>query len=289
MVLADVLNEHDAPRLRLVRGSHIVVRALFDHPYAYIFQNADRRVVFAIPYENDFTLIGTTEVEVRDPADECAADDEVAYLLAAASRYFAQPVTAGQIVHRYAGVRPLLAATGSAHEVSRDYRLAFDRQGAPLLTVFGGKITTFRRLAEQAVDALAPALGCTASAWTRFAFLPGGDLPAAAGTPQDVFAAYVGRLQKRYPHYPPATVHRLAPLYGSAAPGLLATTARMIAADVSAAELEHSWTREWARTGEDYLWRRTKLGLHLAPAEQARIAAWFEARRNAAAAAVQSS
>ena len=175
-VLAEVLGERHAPPLRLVRGSHIVVRAVFAHPYAYIFQNPDGRIVFAIPYERDFTLIGTTEVEVHDPAAARSSADEEAYLLAAASRYFAQPIAADSVVHRYGGVRPLIDEAGDASRVSRDYRLAFDHEGAPVLTVFGGKITTFRRLAEEALDLLAPALGCTAPAWTQQGYLPGGDL-----------------------------------------------------------------------------------------------------------------
>ncbi len=289
-VLAEVLGQRDAPQLRLVRGSHIVVRAVFDHPYAYIFQNADGRIVFAIPYEHDFTLIGTTEVEVHEPADEHAADEEAAYLLEAASRYFAQPIGADRVVHRYAGVRPLLDEPGSAHRVSRDYRLAYDTEGAALLTVFGGKLTTFRRLAEEAVDGLAPWLGCTAPRWTETGFLPGGELstarlPGAATTPPAAFADYVAGLQRAHPRHAPASVLRLARLYGTEAPALLGANAPALAGDVGEAELDHAWTKEWARTGADFLWRRTKLGLHLAPAEQARIDAWFDARRASGAAA----
>ena len=281
-VLAEVLGERHAPPLRLVRGSHIVVRAVFAHPYAYIFQNPDGRIVFAIPYERDFTLIGTTEVEVHDPAAARSSADEEAYLLAAASRYFAQPIAADSVVHRYGGVRPLIDEAGDASRVSRDYRLAFDREGAPVLTVFGGKITTFRRLAEEALDLLAPALGCTAPAWTQQGYLPGGDLPANGSTPPEVFAAYVAALQARFAHHPAATIHRLARNYGREAEGLLEAGAAPVAGDVSAAELEHAWTREWARDAQDFLWRRTKLGLHLPPGDQAAIAAWFDARRTTA-------
>lgn len=277
-VLADVLGQPSAPPLRLVRGSHLVVRAQFAHPYAYIFQNADGRIVFAIPYERDFTLIGTTEVEVDDPADACASEAETAYLLAAASRYFAVPIAAEDIVHRYAGVRPLLDDGAHATQATRDYRLELDRDGAPLLTVYGGKITTFRRLAEEALALLAPTLGCTAPAWTHKGTLPGGDMADRGGDPQLAYDAWQTRLLARFASVPADTVRRLARCYGTAAEPLLAAPGTPVAADVGTTELEHAWSREWARCADDFLWRRTKLGLRLGPADQAAIGAWFERR-----------
>lgn len=274
-ILAKVLGQREAPRLRLVRGSHVVVRAQFAHPYAYIFQNADRRIVFAIPYEHDFTLIGTTEVEVEDLADEHASEDEIAYLLAAASHYFARPIAARDVVHRFAGVRPLVDEQGSASSVTRDYRLQLDAEGAPLLTVFGGKITTFRRLAEEVLALLEPALGGSRAPWTQASPLPGGDMDAMTGDPQRAFEAWVARLLAEHPAAEPTMVRRLARLYGTHARRMLERPGAHLVADVCEAELEHAWNREWARSADDFLWRRTKLGLHLDGAAQARIRAWF--------------
>lgn len=164
--------------VRLIKGSHIVVKRLFDHPYAYIFQHPDGRVVFAIPYEQDFTLIGTTDLEYHGDADKVAIDqEEVAYLCQLSSRYFQKPITPADVVWSYSGVRPLVEDDASdASAVTRDYRFELDNQGAPMLSIFGGKITTFRKLAEEAVDLIAPALSNRHGRWTIDACLPGGDL-----------------------------------------------------------------------------------------------------------------
>ncbi|CAN5341443.1 glycerol-3-phosphate dehydrogenase [soil metagenome] len=274
-----------APRhgLRLVRGSHLVLDRLFDHDRAYIFQNADGRIVFAIPYERDFTLLGTTDSETGSPADPAASQAEIDYLLEVARRHFAQPVDRSMIRHSYSAVRPLLEGEGTAAAVTRDYSLELDRDGAPLLNVWGGKITTFRRLAEEAVDQLADALAMPAKAWTADATLPGGDIPALAGAgrssdPQQAFHAFVQSLERRFADRPAALVQRLARLYGTEAVGILDRPGLLVPG-VPQSELEHAWTREWARTGDDFLWRRTKLGLHLDRAAQDAVTAWFDARR----------
>ena len=278
---------HDGGRLRLVRGSHIVVPRLFDHDAAYLLQADDGRVVFAIAYEGDFTLIGTTEVEVAEPdgAERCS-DAEVTYLCAQAGRYFRVPLRPEQVVWRYAGVRPLLDdGAGTATSATRDYRLDLDAAAAPLLTVLGGKITTFRRLAEEAGDRLCAALGERRGGWTRSAVLPGGDLSGWIGPPQrpDVdFDRFVVAVRSRHPWLPPALALRLCRAYGSridrvlvAADGRPAAALADLGAEVApglhAAELRYLQTVEWARCADDVLWRRSKLGLHgLAAARAAR-------------------
>jgi glycerol-3-phosphate dehydrogenase len=276
------LESGDAPaagrrRLRLVKGSHIVVPALFSHPYAYLFQAEDRRVVFAIPYEGRFTLIGTTDVEFEgDPARVAIDDAEVAYLCACVSRYFERRVEPSDVVWTYAGVRPLLEDEASdASAVTRDYTLAVDSVGAPRLTVLGGKITTFRLLAEEAVERLLPLLRASAPSWTAGSPLPGGDLPAAN------FDDWLAGLGKRIGWLDPLVLRRLARGYGSridrvlgaaCAPAELGTE---VAPGLYEAELEYLRRNEWAMTADDVLWRRSKLGLHLDAAGRQRVADWF--------------
>lgn len=276
-----------AQALRLVKGSHIIVPRLYDHQYAYLFQHIDNRVVFVLPYERDYTLIGTTEVDYAgDPADPRIAPAEVAYLCEVASHYFATPVEPGAVVHTYAGVRALLeghAATASA--LSRDYRLLYDRAGAPLLSVFGGKITTFRRLAEEAVDMLAGTLGNTWPAWTADACLPGGDLHGNRPSNPSAreFERYVATLQAQYGWLPPALVARYAGAYGSRTHRLLrgrASLAEMgdeVLPGLYAAEIDYLKNNEWAATADDILWRRTKLGLRLPTHAAATLSDWLAA------------
>ncbi len=275
----------DTRSLRLVKGSHIVVKKIFDHDHAYIFQNSDRRIIFAIPYEGAYTLIGTTDVETDAPIGQARIDDsEVAYLCEQASRYFARPVTPADVVWTYAGVRPLLDdAHSDASAVTRDYLLDFDAQpGAPLLTVWGGKITTFRKLAEEASDGLCHRLGVRHPAWTADAFLPGGDLAAYIGPPtrpDTDFERFDAELTRRHPLWAPALRRRLARGYGSRIE--LVThhaLGEQIAPGLHEAELTYLHDHEWARSADDVLWRRTKLGLHLAPAERERVARWWQAR-----------
>ncbi len=286
----------DRVNLRLVKGSHIVVGKLFDHDHAYIFQNADSRIIFAIPYEGEFTLIGTTDVEHHGAIGDAHADsDEIAYLCAQASHYFARAVTPAQVVWTYSGVRPLLDdEAGNPAAVTRDYRLELDADGgAPLLSVWGGKITTFRKLAEEAADLLAPKLTEVSlrGAWTASAPLPGGDLrsflaadvPPAAAV-EATFARFVDALARRHPGVAPGLVRRLARLYGTRAVRLLdAGLGTEVAPGVFAGELEHLRVNEWARSGDDVLWRRTKLGLHLDAGGRAAVTAWMAAREDARA------
>ncbi len=274
-------------RLRLVKGSHIVVARRFEHAYAYLFQNPDRRILFAIPYERDFTLIGTTDVELHGDPGQAAIDAaETAYLCEQASRYFAKPVRPHEVLWSYAGVRPLLDdADGDPSAVTRDYLLETQADAAPLLTVWGGKITTVRKLAEEAADAVGRLLGERRAAWTAGARLPGGDLAAwsgaAAASPVRDFERFVVALRRRWPWLPAPLAQRLARAYGTrcerliGAAGALADLGAAVAPGLHAAELDYLRRDEWAQTGDDVLWRRSKLGLHLAPAERATVADWM--------------
>jgi glycerol-3-phosphate dehydrogenase len=283
----------DRVHLRLVKGSHIVVPKLFEHDHAYIFQNPDGRIIFAIPYEGQFTLIGTTDLEHHGAIGEAKAEpEEIAYLCEQASRYFAKPVTPDQVVWTYSGVRPLIDdESGNPAAVTRDYRLELDggRDGvpqAPLLSVWGGKITTFRKLAEEAADRLVPLLerASLGAAWTEQATLPGGDLRAwlgAAAPPVndvvDSFERFVATLAARHPSLPAALVRRLAHAYGTRADAVLKDgLGREIAPQLFEAELAYLHRVEWARSGDDVLWRRSKLGLHLDAAGRAAVSAWME-------------
>jgi len=277
--------------LRLVRGSHIVVPRLFAHDMAYIFQADDGRIVFAIPYEHDFTLIGTTDVEVPSPdGAETCSDTEAVYLCREVNRYFRTEVRPEHMVWQYAGVRPLLEDhAGDAKAATRDYKLELDRDGAPLLTVWGGKITTFRKLAEQAADQVSAALREPRPAWTRDAFLPGGDLSGVIGPatrPDTDFARFVQTVQLRHPWLPQALAHRLARAYGSRIDRVLrtpegqpATALQDLGAQVLPqlfeAELRYLQQTEWAQTADDVLWRRSKLGLHSNAHESRALIAWF--------------
>jgi glycerol-3-phosphate dehydrogenase len=303
---AQFLMEHahaaDRVHLRLVKGSHIVVKKLFEHDHAYIFQNADGRVIFVIPYEHDFTLVGTTDIEHHGAIGEARAEpDEIAYLCEQASHYLARPVTPDQVVWTYSGVRPLIDdESGNPAAVTRDYRLELDSgeggaRQAPLLSVWGGKITTFRKLAEEAADGLVPLLSevradettkhpALGGAWTATATLPGGDLHAwlgASAPAQNDLAATVDRfvvtLARRHPSLPSTLLLRLAHAYGTRVEAILdGDLGREIAPLVFEAELAYLRRVEWARRGDDVLWRRSKLGLHLQPAERDAVAAWME-------------
>ena len=295
--LREQARQPQARTLRLVKGSHIVVRKLFEHRHAYIFQNDDRRIIFAIPYEGDYTLIGTTDVEYAGPLDAVAIDDgEIAYLCGQASRYFAKPVLPADVVWTYSGVRPLLEDESSdAAAVTRDYRLELDESiaGAPLLSVWGGKITTFRKLGEEAAGMLlAGPLADAGSgdggnagrgAWTEGAFLPGGDLSGWIGAPvrpDTDFGRFEQALVQRHPELPTAMLRRWARCYGARVELLLppgGSPGAEIAPGVFEAELAYLRDHEWARRVDDVLWRRTKLGLHLAAADIERVADWWAA------------
>lgn len=270
--------------LRLVKGSHIVVRKMFDHPYAYIFQNADGRIVFAIRYEQDFTLIGTTDLEYTGDIDRVAIDPgEIDYLCRLTECYFRQPLRATEVVWSFSGVRPLLEDdSAKASDITRDYQLALEDDDAPLLSVFGGKITTYRRLAEEAVDRMAPGLGNRHGRWTAQACLPGGDL---YGAPQNravrEFDAWLVRLQQHYAWLPPTLVARYARAYGTRTHALLkgrrrvADMGEVLADGLYEAEVAYLADREWASSGADVLWRRSKLGLHVPANTAQKIDHWI--------------
>nr|WP_235829670.1 glycerol-3-phosphate dehydrogenase [Frigidibacter oleivorans] len=272
-VIRQVARINTAERVRLVRGSHIVTRRLYDHDRCYFFQGQDGRIIFAIPYEGDFTLIGTTDKDhTGTPSQAECTPEERDYLLAFASRYFAKAVTADDVVWTYSGVRPLYDdGARSATQATRDYVLRLDSAGPPLLNVFGGKITTYRRLAESALAQLAPFFPGRSGAWTARVPLPGGDFP------HDGFDALVARLAAVHPWLAPAQARRLARAYGTDALTLLegATGPEDLGLDFGAGltEAETRWlvAREYARTAEDIVWRRSKLGLRMTPAEIAAL------------------
>jgi glycerol-3-phosphate dehydrogenase len=271
-------------KVRLVQGSHIVVRKLYDHDRAYIFQNSDGRIVFAIPYQDDFTLIGTTDRDYDgDPAKVKATDEEIAYLCASVSEYLAKPVTPEDVVWTYAGVRPLYDDGASeAKAATREYAFELDTPGgAPLLSIYGGKITTYRRLAEEALEKLSPYLkGVRArEGWTAAAPLPGGDMDVSA------VAALTAELVRDYPFLTPAHAGRLAHAYGTRAAKTLgpaksmADLGRNFGTTLTESEVRYLIANEWACTAEDIVWRRSKLGLRLSAAEVAALGEWLGAQR----------
>ncbi|MFS8035602.1 glycerol-3-phosphate dehydrogenase [Xanthobacter sp. AM11] len=280
----DTLKVDLPARVRLVQGSHVVVPRLYAHDRSYIFQNADGRIVFAIPYEGDFTLIGTTDRDYEGrPEDVKASPEEIAYLCAAASEYFLLPVRPEQVVWTYSGVRALFDdGAGKAQEATRDYVLTLDApQGqAPLLGVFGGKITTYRRLAEAALEKLAPHLPVMGAPFTGRAPLPGGDFQRQG------FDDLVRRLRVAFPALDPALLRRLARAYGTRAFRLLKGVADeddlgdWFGAHLSAREVDYLMDHEWAATADDVLWRRSRLGLQLTLNEAAALEAYMAIRRN---------
>ena len=268
--------------VRLVKGSHIVVPRIYAHRFAYLFQNEDHRIVFAIPYERDFTLIGTTDVEYTgDPAAVHIDPEEIRYLCDAASRYFAKPVRPEEVVWSYSGVRPLLDdEAANPASVTRDYALELDRHPAPLLSIFGGKITTYRKLAESAVDILARELGSRAPAWTAHALLPGGDLPAGG------YAKFLRTLARTHSWLPAPLRYRYAHAYGTRIMQILGDARTLD--DLGAELLPQLYEREadylcrveLAQSADDILWRRTRLGLRVGPAGSAQLARWLAERNS---------
>ncbi|SHJ06345.1 glycerol-3-phosphate dehydrogenase [Roseomonas rosea] len=264
-------------RVRLVRGSHIVVPALYQGSQAYILQNDDRRVVFVIPYEERFSLIGTTDVP-HDPAmgtPHCTPE-EAAYLCEAVSRQFRNPVTPDQITWTYSGVRPLHDdGSDNPSAVTRDYTLSMDTEGAPLLTVLGGKITTYRRLAEDATGQITRALGRPGTPWTGKAALPGGDLGGLSR------AAFTESMARAHPWLDRPLLDRLIRTHGSLLERVIdgATSIEAMGGDlgggITARELEWMRAQEWVAAPDDVLWRRTKRGLHMTPAEREAFAERF--------------
>ncbi|WP_298671536.1 glycerol-3-phosphate dehydrogenase [uncultured Sphingomonas sp.] len=278
-VLARVPGARADRAVRLVKGSHIVVPRLYEGDHAFMLQNADRRIVFTLPYLDGFTLIGTTDEPWQgEPARAEISDGETRYLLDTVNNYFARKLNEADIVWSYAGIRPLYDdKAGNASAVTRDYVLDLDAgEGrAPLLSVFGGKITTYRKLAEHAMQHLAPYLPGARPAWTADAPLPGGDMPGAD------FHAFLARIERERPELPQALLRRLAHAYGTRIDMLLgdAATPADLGEDfgggLTAREVDYLSAQEWARTAEDVLFRRSKLGLRASGGTSERLAAYL--------------
>ena len=278
--LAKEMGRGGGDNLRLVKGSHIVIDRLYPGEHAFILQNIDRRIVFTIPYEGRFTLVGTTDIPYHDdPGKVHIAEDETRYLCEVVNHHFNRQISPADVVWHYSGVRPLFDEDGSesASAVSRDYvlDLEHDEKGPPLLNVFGGKITTYRRLSEHALQKLKPYFPAARGDWTAGAKLPGGDIPEAD------FVRFLAEQTRRYPWLGPEAVLRLARAYGTRLKGIL-RDARSLAdlgthfgGDLYQREVEYLVEQEWARSAEDVLWRRSKLGLHLTPAAMQRLREWF--------------
>ena len=274
-----VMRSNSRAPVRLVQGSHIVVPKLYDHAGCYIFQNEDKRIFFVIPYEQDFTLIGTTDQDYKgDPALVHVTAEEVDYLCRSANDYLRVPVMPDAVVWAYSGVRPLYDESGesAAQAATRDYVLKLDVEGGapPLLSVFGGKITTYRRLAEAALAQLSPHLPAAtgkAAGWTGRTPLPGGDFPMQG------FEVTLRAAAARYPFLSETHLRRLLRAYGTRIHGMLAGArgaadlGPVFGADLTEAELLYLVRSEWARTTQDVLWRRSKLGLRLSKAEASRV------------------
>lgn len=281
--VSDVLNGtahvNSEKHVRMIKGSHIIVPKLYEGNWAYLLQNTDKRVVFTIPYEGQFTLIGTTDIPFTgDPKTVAIDADETDYLCAVVNRYFKKMVEPKDLVWSYSGVRPLFDdAAKNASAVTRDYVLDVDTaEGqAPVLSVFGGKITTFRKLAEHALEKLEAFLPGLSAPWTHIAKLPGGDIAD--------FDVFLGEFKRRYPWILPNIALRLARAYGTRVYEMLgdadspAALGRDFGFGLSAREIDYLRTHEWARTAEDILWRRSKLGLHLPQEATAQIDAHIAA------------
>jgi glycerol-3-phosphate dehydrogenase len=283
--LHKALPKEGGGHLRLIKGSHIIVKRIFEHDNAYIFQHRDGRIVFAIPYERDFTLIGTTDLDYHGDANQVAiSEDEIAYLCKLASEYFVNPIVPADVVWTYSGVRPLVEDGADAKAVTRDYRLEVDNDGAPMLSVFGGKITTFRKLAEEAVDLIAKSLDNRHGGWTHDACLPGGDLFGAEPQNKSVlqFDGWVGDMRNRYGWIPAPVLCRYVRAYGTRIHTLLAERRELadmgeeVLPGLYAVEVDYLRRYEWARTAQDILWRRSKLGLHLGPGAADSLQAWLD-------------
>jgi len=288
-VLNAAAGRNDARNVRLVQGSHIVVPKLYDHDRCYIFQNADNRIFFAIPYQRDYTLIGTTDRDWKDdPSSVKISEDEVAYLCKGASEYFERTITPDDIVWTFSGVRPLYDDGASAAQVAtRDYVLRTDGKAKEglLINIFGGKITTYRKLAEAVVEKIEDAIGKRGKPWTHGATLPGGDFPIGG------FSDLVADLQRDYPFLEERHAYRLVRQYGTRARQILSDAKSL--ADLGqhfgdtlyAAEVDYLIANEWVLGADDVLWRRSKLGLKIDEGEAKALDGWIAARTRQAEAA----
>ena len=275
-VLNDRLRQPSREDVRLVRGSHLVLPRLYDAEHAYILQNDDRRVIFMIPFEQHYTLIGTTDVPHEgDPMHPEASVEETEYLCRAVNRYLARPITPSQAAWRYAGVRPLYDdGTSDPAAITRDYTLRVDDVGgaAPVLSVFGGKLTTYRRVAEHVLEKLEPYFPAMKAPWTADAPLPGSDFGGRSR------AQALDALAARYAALPQETLQGVLRRHGALAPEVLgeARSASDLGEDFGAGlcerELVYLQRREWAQSADDVLWRRTKCGLPMSEAQRARVA-----------------
>lgn len=278
-ILANAVGSNKAHNVRLVQGSHIVVKRKYEHERAYFFQNSDGRIFFAIPYEQDYTLIGTTDRDYEgNPADVSITDGEIDYLCEGASGYFREPVTRDDIVWTYSGVRPLFDDGASkAQEATRDYvlRTQGPENGPKVLNIFGGKITTYRRLAESMMKLVAETIGSRGEPWTKGAKLPGGDFDTLG------FGALLDKLQRDYPFLERKQSERMARAYGTRVFRIvgeatsLEDLGRHFGHGLTEAEVEYLMREEWARTADDVLWRRSKLGIRFSKPQTAALDDWM--------------
>ncbi|KJR97263.1 MAG: glycerol-3-phosphate dehydrogenase [Desulfobulbaceae bacterium BRH_c16a] len=272
-LLPHISHSKTSEHIRMVKGSHIIVPKLFDHGRAYIFQNSDGRIIFAIPYENDFTLIGTTDVDFHgDPGRVAISPEEIDYLCRAASEYFIRELSPRDVVSSFSGIRPLFDdGKSEAKAATRDYVLKLDtgrnRNEAPLLSIYGGKITTYRKLAESVLARLSPYLPQMGAPWTEHAHLPGGDF-----RPEE-YSAEIDRLMVRCPVLDRSLASRLIGTYGTCAGSMTAgirdksNLGRHFGADLYSFEADYLIAAEWAQNAKDVLWRRTRLGLVVSAGE----------------------
>lgn len=276
-IVGRVAGSNSSRNVRLVKGSHIIVPKFWDGQQAYLVQNHDKRVIFINPYEGDKALIGTTDIPYDGAPEKVAADErEIEYLIAAVNRYFKEKLRRSDVIRAFSGVRPLFDdGKGNPSAVTRDYVFDLDETGgAPLLNVFGGKITTFRKLSEHALQRLGKTFPKMGGDWTAGAVLPGGEIPGAD------FPTFVETMRAAYPWMPRALVLHYGRLYGARTPAIVGSAdglGRHFGAHLYEAEVRYLVAREWAQTAEDVLDRRTKHGLHLTEAQRAAFTAWFDA------------
>jgi len=276
-VLYKLKRNQNSAGLRLVKGSHIVTKCLYEGDHCYIFQNADDRIIFAIPYEQNYTLIGTTDIPHETGAGPVKiSDKEVNYLCNAASEYFTKPIVKDDVIWTYSGVRPLYDdQSENASAVTRDYVFKTEEftEGAPFLSIYGGKITTSRKLAEHAMEKLAPYFQGVARPWTRGACLPGGDIKDAD------FQSFYEEMKTKYPNIPHDVLYHLTRAYGTKIHELMELSdselGEMFGKFLSEAEVKYLVQKEWAKSADDILWRRTKLGLHMSRDECEEFTTWF--------------
>ncbi len=286
-IIGRVAGSNSKRNVRLVKGSHIIVPKFWSGSNAYLVQNFDKRVIFINPYEGDKALIGTTDIPYEGRAEDPTADaGEIDYLIAAVNRYFKEKLRPADVLHTFSGVRPLFDdGKGNPSAVTRDYVFDLDETGGvPLLNVFGGKITTFRELAERGLRRLRPVFPQMKGDWTASAPLPGGEMPNAD------FESFINSCREAYPWMPRRLVHHYGRLYGSRMGDVVNGAARLeglgrhFGGQLYEAEARYLVAKEWAQTPDDVLLRRTKHYLHLSDAERAGFARWFEAEHVAAAA-----